>query len=74
MQHPMYLILICRKYVAHLSKIERCYDPTRLQVLEEQRVQLHNQVMDALDRVGIPYQDRWEVTELAHQIAQEGEI
>jgi len=70
-QYPWYLIELCGKYVAHITKIERCTDTSRLEILEEQRVQLHYQVIDAFNRIEIIYRDRWEVTELAYRIARD---
>ena len=51
--------------------MSRTHDRAALLVLEEQRANLHNRVIDALQAAGVKYVDRWHVTEIAEQIANE---
>ena len=58
-------------YIGIIEQIERTTDPKRLQELEEQRVDFHNQFADALKAQGIHYKDREHVTRIAFRIAKE---
>jgi hypothetical protein len=62
---------LCQQYIDVIQKIERTSDPLILQRLEEQRVDLHNQVLDAFDRLGIAYHDRQDVERQAWKLANE---
>ncbi|MCP4404494.1 MAG: hypothetical protein GY801_45230 [bacterium] len=60
---------ICRQYYSIIQQIERTADPIALERLEERRVEWHNKVLDAFEQHGIHYEDRWDVTRIACQIA-----
>jgi hypothetical protein len=38
--------------------MQRNRDPRKVESLEERRIHLHNQLLDALDALGIPFADR----------------
>lgn len=59
------------KYVKILEKIENINDIKKLQVLEEQRVDLHWQFMELLKQQGIKFKDREHATRIAIRIAKE---
>ena len=63
--------MICRQYCAIIQQIEQTPDPGELERLEERRIEWHNLVLDAFERQGIHYEDRWDVTRIACQIASD---
>lgn len=65
----MNLKMICQQYCAIIQHIERTSDPRVLERLEEQRIEWHNFVLDAFEEHGIHYEDRWDVTRIAWEIA-----
>lgn len=66
---PEELIEAAIEYVECIQKIESGrYQSGELSSLEDQRVQLHARLMDELDKAGVEYADRWEVTEIAFKI------
>lgn len=57
------------EYAECVQKIESGhYQPEELLRLQDQRGQLHARLMDALDRAGIEYADRFEATEIARAV------
>ncbi len=60
---------LCQQYVDIISHIECTSDRLRLQQLEEERVRLHNLILDAFHEAGILYTDRQDVERQAWNIA-----
>lgn len=60
-------------YVDVIEKIERTSDPKKLQLLEEQRIELHWKFIDLLKAQGIKFKDRDHATRIAIRIAH-GEL
>jgi len=60
-------------YIAVIEKIEKTSDPAKLQVLEEQRVELHWDFIEVLKKQGIAFKDREHATRIALRIAK-GEL
>lgn len=67
------LYQLAKDYVAVIEKIEKTSDPHRLQLLEEQRTELHWQFIELLKKQGIKFKDRDHATRIAIRIA-EGEL
>ncbi len=65
------LYLLAKEYIALLEKIEKTKDPSRIQYLEEKRVELHGQFMDMLKKQGIKFKDRDHATRIDYRIANE---
>lgn len=65
------LYQIAIEYVKILEKIETTKDTRKLQNLEEQRVDIHQQFMELLKQQGIKYKDRDHATRIAIRIAKE---
>lgn len=65
------LYQIALEYVKIIEKIETTNDAKKLQILEEQRVDLHWQFMELLKKQGIKYKDRDHATRIAIRIAKE---
>lgn len=61
------------EYVGVIEKIERTTDPKKLQLLEEQRIELHWKFIDLLKAQGIKFKDRDHATRIAIRIAH-GEL
>ena len=57
------------KYVEVIEKIEKTSDPKKLQLLEEERVELHWEFIDLLKEQGIKFKDRDHATRIAVRIA-----
>jgi hypothetical protein len=62
-----------KEYVDTIEEIEKTHDPTKLQLLEEMRVDLHWTFVELLNEQGIAYQDREHATRIAMRIAK-GEL
>ena len=65
------LYQLAKEYVALLEKIEKTKDPSRIQYLEEKRIELHGQFMDMLKKQGIKFKNRDHATRIAYRIANE---
>ncbi len=62
-----------KEYVEIIEKIEKTTDPKKLQLLEEQRIELHWKFIDLLKSQGIKFKDRDHATRIAIRIAN-GEL
>lgn len=67
------LFNVSQEYVAVMEEIERTSDPNKLQRLEEARVRLHGELLDALENQGIQFKDRDHATRIAIRISK-GEL
>jgi hypothetical protein len=65
------LFELAREYVRLIEQIEHTSDPRELRALEEQRVDAHNRLADALQAAGIRYKDRDHVTRIAFRITKQ---
>ncbi|MBP9865977.1 MAG: hypothetical protein KBC91_06215 [Candidatus Omnitrophica bacterium] len=71
MQQTLYQI--AKKYIEVIDEIEKTTEPSKLQRLEEKRVDLHWKFMDLLKKQGIKFKDREHATRIAIRIAN-GEL
>jgi hypothetical protein len=63
------LFQAAKDYVEVIEKIEKTSDPKKLQILEEQRAELHWQFIGLLKEQGIKFKDRDHATRIAFRIA-----
>ncbi len=63
MEKNLYQIAV--EYVKVIEKIENTHDVKKLQILEEQRVDLHWQFIELLKQQGIKYKDRDHATSIS---------
>jgi hypothetical protein len=61
----MILRIIYQKYQYHLQEMQRNRDPQKVECLEEKRIILHNQLLDALTSLGLSFTDRDDAVKLA---------
>lgn len=67
------LYLVAKKYAEVIEKIEKTTDPKALQMLEENRIDLHWKFIELLKKQGIKFKDREHATRIALRIAH-GEL
>ncbi len=65
------LYQVASEYVKILERIETTDDVSKLQRLEERRVELHWRFIELLKQQGIEYKDRDHATRIAIRIAKE---
>jgi hypothetical protein len=61
----MILRIIYQKYHYHLQERQRNRNPQKVERLEEKRITLHNQLLDALTSLGLPFTDQDDAMKLA---------
>ena len=64
------LIALAKQYADVIEQIERTRNPTKQQLLEERRVELHWEFMTALNLRRIAYTDRAHATAIALRLAR----
>ena len=67
------LFQAAKEYVALIERIEKTSDPKKLQILDEQRAELHWEFIELLKEQGIKFKDRDHATRIAVRIAN-GEL
>jgi len=67
------LFQIAKEYAALIEKIEKTSDLKRLQILDEERAELHWKFIELLKEQGIKFKDRDHATRIAIRIAN-GEL
>ena len=65
------LYQLATEYVEILEEIEKTNHATKLQSLEQKRVELHWEFIDLLKQQGIKFKDRDHATRIAIRIAKE---
>ena len=67
------LFHVAKEYVAVIEKIEKTSDPQKLQLLDEERAELHWKFITLLKEQGIKIKDRDHASRIAFRIAN-GEL